>query len=282
MRSNQLSYPPDEQYYTAINHKATPTLMKILRFSTPDLSSRYGWLYEDKIGAVDGDIFDAYRRFEPDIDVDSVKLLPPVQPGKIICVGRNYEAHAKEHQTSVGEIPTLFLKPTSSLIGPGDSIILPPQSKQVQHEAELAVVIGKRGRWIEPDEAVNHIFGYTIANDVTARDLQRSDVQWTRGKGFDSFCPLGPWIETEFNPADALITCHVGEQLRQMASTRDMVFTVPQLVVFISSIMTLEPGDVILTGTPAGVGDLTAGTIVSITIEGLGTLVNPVEKENLQ
>jgi 2-keto-4-pentenoate hydratase/2-oxohepta-3-ene-1,7-dioic acid hydratase in catechol pathway len=181
----------------------------------------------------------------------------------------------------VGEIPTLFLKPNSSLIGPGDPIILPPQSKQVEHEAELAVVIGKRGRWIQPENAMDHVFGYTIANDVTARDLQRSDVQWTRGKGFDTFCPIGPWIETDFDPADALITCHVGDQLRQMASTRDMVFSVSQLVVFISSVMTLEPGDLILTGTPAGVGELVPGLNVSINIEGLGTLVNPVERESI-
>jgi 2-keto-4-pentenoate hydratase/2-oxohepta-3-ene-1,7-dioic acid hydratase in catechol pathway len=250
--------------------------MKILRFSTPDLSPRYGWLYEDKVGFIDGDPFDAYRRFDPDLPVDTVKLLPPVKPSKIVCVGRNYVAHAKEQDTQVGEIPTLFLKPVSSLIGPGEPIVLPPQSKQVQHEAELAVVVAKRGRWIQPENAMDYIFGYTIANDVTARDLQRSDVQWTRGKGFDTFCPIGPWIETELDPADALITCHVGEQLRQMASTRDMVFTVSQLVVFISSIMTLEPGDLILTGTPAGVGDLVPGLTVSINIEGLGTLVNPV------
>jgi 2-keto-4-pentenoate hydratase/2-oxohepta-3-ene-1,7-dioic acid hydratase in catechol pathway len=179
----------------------------------------------------------------------------------------------------VGEIPTLFLKPNSSLIGPGEPIILPPQSKQVEHEAELAVVIGKRGRWIQPENAMDHVFGYTIANDVTARDLQRSDVQWTRGKGFDTFCSIGPWIETDFDPADALITCHVGDQLRQMASTRDMVFSVPQLVVFISSVMTLEPGDLILTGTPAGVGELVVGLNVSINIEGLGTLINPVVSE---
>jgi len=255
--------------------------MKILRFSTPDLSPRYGWLHEDKIGFIDGDPFDAYRRFDPDLSVDSVRLLPPVLPGKIVCVGRNYQAHAKEHNTEVGEIPTLFLKPNSSLIGPGDPILLPPQSKQVEHEAELAVVIGKRGRWIQPENAMDHIFGYTIANDVTARDLQRSDVQWTRGKGFDTFSPIGPWIETDFDPADALITCHVGDQLRQMASTRDMVFSVPQLVVFISSVMTLEPGDLILTGTPAGVGELVPGLNVSINIEGLGTLVNPVANESI-
>ncbi len=253
--------------------------MKFLRFSTPDLSPRYGWLYEDKIGQIDGDPFTAYRRLEPDIPVDTVKILPPTQPGKIVCVGRNYAAHAKELNNEIGDIPVIFFKPTSSLIGLGDPIILPPQSQQVHHEAELAVVIGKRGRWIQPEDVSEHIFGYTVANDVTARDLQRSDSQWTRAKGFDTFCPLGPWIETDFDPSDALITCHLGEELRQMASTRDMVFSIPQLVVFISSVMTLEPGDVILTGTPSGVGDLRSGLTVSITIEGLGTLTNPVIDE---
>jgi 2-keto-4-pentenoate hydratase/2-oxohepta-3-ene-1,7-dioic acid hydratase in catechol pathway len=256
--------------------------MKILRFQTPDLSPRFGWLYEDQVGQIDGDPFSAYRRLEPELSVDKVHILTPVLPGKIICVGRNYEAHAKEQDVEMGEIPTLFLKPTTSLISPGDPVILPPQSKQVQHEAELAVVIGKRGRWIPPDKALDYVYGYTIANDVTARDLQRSDVQWTRGKGFDTFCPLGPWIDTDFDPVDALITCHVNEELRQMASTRDMFFTVPQLVVFISSVMTLEPGDIILTGTPSGVGDLMDGDTVRITVEGLGTLANPVIAERPQ
>jgi len=253
--------------------------MKILRFSTPELSPRYGWLYQDLVGQIDGDPFSAYRRLDPDIPVDTVRLLPPVQPGKIVCVGRNYAAHAKELDNPVSQIPVIFLKPNSSLVGPGDTIYLPPQSRQVQHEAELAVVIGKRGRWIDPDNALDHVFGCTIANDVTARDLQHSDTTWTRGKGFDTFCPVGPWIDTEFDPADALITCHVGEELRQMASTRDMIFTIPQLITFISSVMTLEPGDLILTGTPAGVGDLAPGLSVSITIEGLGTLTNPVKNE---
>ena len=253
--------------------------MKILRFQTPDLSPRFGWVHEDLIGQIDGDPFGAYRRLEPTISIDSVKLLPPVRPGKIICVGRNYEAHAKELHNELDEVPTLFHKPQTSLIGLGDPIVLPSQSAHVQQEAELAVVIGPRGRWIQPEQAMEHIFGYTIANDVTARDLQQRDKQWTRAKGFDTFCPLGPWIETEFDPSDSLITCHVGDELRQMASTRDMVFSVPQLIVFISSIMTLEPGDVILTGTPAGVGDLMPGVSVSITIEGLGTLTNPVINE---
>ncbi len=254
--------------------------MKILRFSTPQHTPAYGWLYEDQVGQLDGDPFGAFRRLDPGIPVDTITLLPPVQPGKIICVGRNYKAHAKEQGTEVGEMPILFLKPSTSLIGSGAPIVLPPQSNQVEHEAELAVIIGKRGRWIKPEHVNDHIIGYTIGNDVTARDLQRSDIQWTRGKGFDTFCPLGPWIETEFDPVDALITCHVGDELRQMASTRDMVFTIQKLIVFISSIMTLEPGDVILTGTPAGVGSLTHGVKVSITIEGIGTLTNPVVNES--
>jgi 2-keto-4-pentenoate hydratase/2-oxohepta-3-ene-1,7-dioic acid hydratase in catechol pathway len=253
--------------------------MKILRFQTPDLSPRFGWVHEDLVGEIDGDPFGAYRRLDPDIPIESVKLLPPTQPGKIICVGRNYEAHVRELNNPLDELPTLFSKPRTSLIGLGDPIILPSQSQQVQQEAELAVIIGKKGRWIQPELAIDYVFGYTIANDVTARDLQERDKQWTRAKGFDTFCPLGPWIETEFDPSDALITCHVGDELRQMASTRDMLFTVPQLIAFIASIMTLEPGDVILTGTPAGVGDLMPGVSVSITIEGLGTLTNPVLSE---
>ena len=253
--------------------------MKLLRFTTPNLSPRYGWLYEDQIGEIDGDPFGAYRRLDPDIPVEGAKLLAPVLPGKIVCVGRNYEAHAKEMDNQVGEIPVIFLKPGTSLVGPGDTIFLPPQSQQVQHEAELAVVIGRRGRWIDPQQALDYVYGYTIANDVTARDLQRGDTTWTRGKGFDTFCPLGPWIDTDLDPADVLITCHVDDQMRQMASTRDMVFTIPQLVVFISSVMTLEPGDLILTGTPSGVGDLADGMTVSINIEGLGTLTNPVKAE---
>jgi 2-keto-4-pentenoate hydratase/2-oxohepta-3-ene-1,7-dioic acid hydratase in catechol pathway len=255
--------------------------MKILRFYTPERGPRYGWLYEDRVGEVDGNPFDAFRRLDPDIPIETIKLLPPTLPGKIICIGRNYAAHAQEHGVDVSEIPVLFLKPSTSLTGPGDPILLPPQSKQVQHEAELAVVISKHGRRIQPEQAMGHVFGYTIANDVTARDLQRADITWTRGKGFDTFCPLGPWIETEFDPADALVTCHVSQELRQMASTRDMVFSIPRLIAFISSVMTLEPGDVILTGTPAGVGDLVDGDTVSITIEGLGTLTNPVISESL-
>ncbi|MBN2043703.1 MAG: fumarylacetoacetate hydrolase family protein [Anaerolineales bacterium] len=238
-----------------------------------------GWIYEDKIGLVKGSIFDEYQRMEADIPLAEVDLLTPVQPGKIICVGRNYAAHAAEHDAEVPEYPLIFLKPPSSVIGPGETILLPPQSQQVEHEGELAVVVGKRGRWLQPDEAMKIVFGYTIANDVTARDLQRKDGQWTRGKGFDTFCPVGPWIDTDFNPVDSMLSVYVNEDLRQMAPTRDMVFPISTLLVYISSIMTLEPGDLILTGTPAGVSPLVPGDVVSVSIERLGELRNPVGKE---
>jgi 2-keto-4-pentenoate hydratase/2-oxohepta-3-ene-1,7-dioic acid hydratase in catechol pathway len=158
-------------------------------------------------------------------------------------------------------------------------VILPPQSAQVEHEGELVVVMGKRGRSITAENAKKYILGYTIGNDVTARDLQRTDDQWTRAKGFDTFCSFGPWIDTEFDPADAVLTCRVNGQMRQMASTRDMVFNVPTLIAYISSVMTLEPGDLIFTGTPAGVGELKHGDEVVVEIEGLGVLKNPVRKE---
>jgi 2-keto-4-pentenoate hydratase/2-oxohepta-3-ene-1,7-dioic acid hydratase in catechol pathway len=202
--------------------------------------------------------------------------LVPCQPSKILAVGRNFFEHAQEMNAPIPEVPLLFLKPPSALLPIGEAIILPPQSQQVEHEAELAVVIKKKSRWLQVDEVQEAIFGYTVANDVTARDLQQRDGQWTRAKGFDTFCPLGPWIETEFDPTDALITCRVNETLRQMASTRDMIFSIEQLVLYASSVMTLMPGDIILTGTPAGVGSLNDGDDVSIFIDGIGSLVNPV------
>jgi 2-keto-4-pentenoate hydratase/2-oxohepta-3-ene-1,7-dioic acid hydratase in catechol pathway len=250
--------------------------MNIIRYQTSDSEAQYGWLLEEKAGPIVGDIYSIFQREEARIPVDSIQILSPVLPSKIVCVGRNYAAHAKEHDAEVPKIPLIFLKPPSSLLGPGEKIILPPQSNQVEHEAELGVVIGKPGRWIQPEEVMDHIFGYTIANDVTARDLQRSDGQWTRGKGFDTFCPVGPWIETEFDPADAVVACHVNGEMRQMASTRDMIFNIQQLVAFISSVMTLEQGDLILTGTPAGVSPLNPGDVVEISIEGIGNLSNPV------
>jgi 2-keto-4-pentenoate hydratase/2-oxohepta-3-ene-1,7-dioic acid hydratase in catechol pathway len=253
--------------------------MRFIRYQTENEPARYGWVIGGRIGPLEGSPFQEFQRAEAVTSLGEVRLLPPVLPGKIICVGRNFAAHAKEHDAEVPEVPLLFLKPTTSLIGHGDTILLPPQSQNVQHEAELVVVIGKRGRWIPPEEARQHILGYTIGNDVTARDLQRRDGQWTRSKGFDTFCPIGPWIETEFDSADALITCHVNGEMRQMGSTRDMVFRVRQLVAFASSIMTLEPGDLLMAGTPAGVGPLSAGDEIEIAIEGIGILKNKVAAE---
>ena len=253
--------------------------MRIVRYQSGSDLPRFGWLLEDRVGPIEGSPFEGFRRLEADQDLDMVKLLAPVEPSKIVCVGRNYAAHAREHDAEIPAVPLLFLKPPSALIAAGETIYLPPQAEQVEHEAELAVVIGVRGRWIPAEEAMDHVFGYTIANDVTARDLQMRDGQWTRSKSFDTFCPLGPWIDTDLDPADALISCHVNDEMRQMASTRDMVFNVRQLVAFASSIMTLEPGDLLLTGTPAGVGLLKPGDVVKVSIEGIGELVNPVAQE---
>lgn len=250
--------------------------MRVIRYSTSRRKPGYGWLLDNKVGPIKGDIFGSFERGEARTSLDKVKLLAPVQPGKIICVARNYAAHAAEHNAEVPEVPVLFLKPSSALIGPGDPIIIPPQSQRVEHEAELAVVIGKTGRWIEPESANKHILGYTTANDVTERIFQRQDLLWTRAKGFDSFCPVGPWIETDFNTADAIISCRVNGNLRQMASTRDMVHLVDELIAFASSFMTLEPGDILLTGTPEGVSKLEPGDQVEVEIEGIGTLTNPV------
>lgn len=253
--------------------------MRIIRYQYKNETPRYGWIYQDKVGEIDGNIYSEYRRLEAKIPLTEVKLLAPAQPGKIICVGRNYAEHAKELGNDVPKVPLIFLKPPSSVISPGDAIILPPQSQQVEHEGELVAVIGTRGRNITAEQARQHILGYTIGNDVTARDLQKSDGQWTRAKGFDTFCPIGPWIDTDFDISDALIICKVSGQPRQMASTRDMVFNVGTLVAFVSSVMTLEPGDILFTGTPAGVGTMRDGDEVVVEIEGLGSLSNPVRKE---
>lgn len=253
--------------------------MRIIRYQVDDDAPRYGWVHNEQVGEIDGDIFGEYLRQEATVNLSDVKILAPLQPSKLVCVGRNYAAHADEMNNPIPEAPLLFLKPPSSIIGPGDTIYLPPQSSHVEHEAELAVVIGKHSRWLTPETAMDAIYGYTVANDVTARDLQRRDPQWTRGKGFDTFCPIGPWIETDFDAGHALIRCHVNDELRQMGTTRDMIFDLRQLLVYITSVMTLFPGDLILTGTPAGVGPLQPNDVVAITIEGLGDLTNPVAKD---
>ncbi|GAA3457508.1 fumarylacetoacetate hydrolase family protein [Dactylosporangium matsuzakiense] len=209
--------------------------------------------------------------------VADVRLLSPILPSKVVCVGRNYADHAAELGNDVPKEPLLFLKPSTSIIGPNDAIRLPPQSQQVEHEAELAVIIGVTGaRRVDRAGAAAAIFGYTCANDVTARDLQRKDVQFTRAKSFDSFCPIGPWIVTGVDVSDVEVRCEVNDEVRQLGRTKDMVFDVPTLVSYVSHVMTLLPGDVILTGTPAGVSRMVNGDEVVVSIEGVGALTNKV------
>jgi len=196
-----------------------------------------------------------------------------------VCIGRNYAAHAAEHKAEVPKEPLIFFKPPSSVIGPGAPIVLTPQSKQVEHESELVLVIGRRCRNVSADEAWNYVLGVTCGNDVTARDLQRQDSQWTRAKGFDTFCPLGPWLITglsESEVANLEVTCRVNGEVRQRGNTSEMVFSPAQLIAYISAIMTLEPGDAIMTGTPAGVGPLIEGDEVEVEVAGVGILKNPV------
>jgi len=196
----------------------------------------------------------------------------PVRPTKIVCIGRNYAAHARELGHEVPSEPLIFLKPPSALLAPAGTVVLPPESKRVEHEAELVVVMGRRASRVSRQDALAHVFGYSGACDVTARDLQKKDVQFTRAKGFDTFCPIGPWIETELDPAAQRVMCRVGGATRQDGSTTDMIFDVPELVSYVSRMMTLLPGDVILTGTPEGVGPLVANDEVEVEVSGVGVL----------
>lgn len=250
--------------------------MRICRVSLDD-DLHYGVIEGDAVALLSSHPFGP---FEPDgrvLPLSEARLVAPVLPSKIVAVGKNYLDHVREMGGDAPPAePMVFLKPSTSVIGPGDPIALPWQSEQVEHESEIAVVIGRLCRDVPEDRADEVILGYTCANDVTARDLQRTDGQWGRAKGFDSFCPLGPWIETSLDVEDATIECTVNGEIRQSAVGADMVHSVPELVAWISSVMTLLPGDVILTGTPAGVGPLAGGDEVSVTIGGIGTLTNPV------
>jgi 2-keto-4-pentenoate hydratase/2-oxohepta-3-ene-1,7-dioic acid hydratase in catechol pathway len=206
----------------------------------------------------------------------AVRLLAPFLPSKVVCIGKNYADHAAEMGGEAPAAPVMFLKPSTSVIGPGDRILLPRDSERVDHEAELAVVIGRLCRDVPPERAAEVVLGYTCANDVTARDQQQADGQWTRGKGHDTFCPIGPWIETEIDASDLRVRCEVDQVVRQDGRTRDLLHDVPALIAWVSAVMTLLPGDVILTGTPAGVGPLAEGQVVSVDVEGIGVLSNPV------
>ena len=251
--------------------------MKIVRVDTEVDDITYGAVEPEGIRLHRGTPLVAWEPTETVVAWDKARLLAPVIPTKVVCVGRNYADHAAEMGNDVPERPILFLKPPTSVIGPLRAVRYPTDSHEVHHEAELAVVIGKVTRNVEIEDVGPHILGYTAANDVTARDLQRLDGQWTRAKGFDTFCPLGPAIDTDLDPQESLsIICRVNGEVRQSGVTSDMVFGVGELVSYISRVMTLLPGDVVLTGTPEGVGPVEPGDRMEVEIEGIGTLINPV------
>ena len=252
--------------------------MKLVRYQQGE-ATHWGYLDGQQVGPITGDIFGEFSRGRKKVPLAQLKLLAPCQPGKIVGLAQNFFDRVRESGAPAPELPTLFLKPPSSVIGPDEPIRLPPQSQQVEHGAELAVVIGKAARWLPPEEALAHVLGYTCANDLAARDLIDADRLWARGKGFDTFCPLGPCIATGLDPAELLITCRVNGETRQMSSTHDMLFSVSKIIAFVSSIMTLVPGDVILSGTPSGSGLLNPGDVVEVEIEGIGKLKNPVKAE---
>ncbi|CUR56569.1 Fumarylacetoacetate hydrolase family protein [metagenome] len=266
--------------------------MRICRFTTGDDPlygvltgelDQFGQPDEDaRIVALAGDpLYVGIKLLEEEYVPADVRLLAPVLPrSKVVGIGKNYAAHAAEMGGEVPSEPLMFLKPNTSVVGPSDPIFYPRQTQNLHFEGELAVVIGRICRDVPIEQATDVIHGYTIANDVTARDLQKSDVQFTRAKGFDSFCPLGPWIETDLDPqhfADGVsIQTHLNGDLKQDGSTKDLIFDIPTLIAHVSSVMTLLPGDVILTGTPEGVGPMNVGDEVEISIAGLGTLTNKV------
>jgi 2-keto-4-pentenoate hydratase/2-oxohepta-3-ene-1,7-dioic acid hydratase in catechol pathway len=228
------------------------------------------------VAAIDGHPFGSIVFTGDRWALPDVRLLSPFLPSKVVAIGKNYADHAREMGGEAPETPMIFLKPSTSVIGEGDAIRLPPSSEEVHYEGELAVVIGTPARNVGVDDALRHVFGYAASNDVTARDQQRADVQFTRAKGYDSFCPLGPWVETVLDPADLRLVTRVNGAVKQDGRTSQMIHGVAAQIAFASAVMTLLPGDVLLTGTPAGVGPIVAGDTVSVEIEGIGTLTNPV------
>ncbi|MCL6638276.1 MAG: fumarylacetoacetate hydrolase family protein [Firmicutes bacterium] len=249
--------------------------MKIGRFRRQK-ETFYGLVEGDRVYA----IADPFQSPEPisgsRFDLAELALLAPCRPGKAVCVGLNYRDHAFELGMPLPEEPVLFLKPSTAVIGPGEPIVCPPVSRQVDYEAELAVVIKKTAKNVREEEALDYVLGYTCANDVTARDLQKKDGQWTRAKSFDTFLPLGPYIVSEIDPGSQEVSLYLNGVLRQHSTTNQLIFSVPRLISFISSVMTLLPGDVILTGTPAGVGPVRPGDTVEVVVSGVGRLVNRV------
>jgi len=250
--------------------------MRIARFSNA-AEPRYGIVDGPELVVLKGHpLLHGYDTTGERVPLKDVKLLAPTIPSKVVCSGKNYADHIAELGLSTNPEPTIFFKPSSAIIGPGDPIVIPRQSSRIELECELTIVIGQLTKNVSEAEAAQHIWGYTIANDVTARDLQFSDDQWARSKSFDSFCPLGPWIETEFDSESQLVTSRINGETAQSASTSSMVHSVAAIVSYVSQNMTLLPGDVILTGTPSGIAQIQSGDVVECEIEGIGTLINPV------
>ncbi|ASY24037.1 5-oxopent-3-ene-1,2,5-tricarboxylate decarboxylase / 2-hydroxyhepta-2,4-diene-1,7-dioate isomerase [Candidatus Nanopelagicus abundans] len=258
--------------------------MRIIRFSAPEklgvgTDPLFGVLNDqDAILVLRGDpIYSGIVPAEKSLKLSDVKLLAPVIPrSKVVCIGKNYADHAAEMDSEVPSEPIIFIKPNTSVIGPNEVIIWPRMSERVDYEAELAIVIGRICKEVPASKAKDVIYGYTLANDVTARDLQKKDGQWSRAKGFDTFCPLGPWIETEFIPGNQKITSTLNGEVKQSSMLSEMIFKVPQIIEFVTNVMTLLPGDVILTGTPAGIGPMPSGASITVAIDGLGALTNKV------
>jgi len=252
--------------------------MRLVRFLAQGTPS-YGMLNDDIVRELESASFSSLKPLKASHDLANVTLLAPCSPSKIIAVGLNYRDHANELGMPVPDDPIIFLKPSSSVIGPGASIIHPAMSSRVDYEAELGIVIKERTSRVAPAEVRTHILGYTCANDVTARDLQKKDGQWTRAKSFDTFCPVGPWIETDFDPDDVLIESYLNGERKQSSRTSQFIFKIDHLISFISHVMTLEPGDLIITGTPAGIGPMKPGDEIEVRIEGIGSLKNKVSAE---
>ncbi len=252
--------------------------MKYVRFSVAD-KVKYGILEENVIKVLSNSYFEEYVTTQETYQLDQIHILAPVKPSKAVCVGLNYGDHAKEMCLPLPPTPILFMKPSTATIGPNDSIIHPRLSERVDYEGELAVVIKRRARHISIDDVPKYILGYTIANDVTARDLQKSDGQWTVAKGFDTFMPLGPIISDEVDPSNLSVITYLNNNVVQKSNTKHLIFSAYFLVSYISSIMTLNPGDVILTGTPGGIGKMEVGDVVRVEIEGLLSLTNTLKSE---
>ena len=249
--------------------------MRLVRFRFGDRIAT-GVVEGEAVRALAGTFFENPVPSGEEVPLDDVRLLAPILPSKVVCLGKNYAAHAAEFGGEVPEEPLVFLKPSTSVSGPGDPIPLPLISNRVDYEGELAVVIGRISRNVRSEEAFRYILGYSCGNDVTLRDLQQKDDQWARAKGFDGSCPLGPWVETELDPIDVHLETRVNGEVRQSASTSDMVFGVATIIEFVTAFMTLLPGDVIMTGTPEGVGKLEPGDRVEVEVDGIGVLMNPV------